>query len=194
VSYNSTENTIEIAIGQRLRNLRRKKAITLDKLSKKTGLSKGLLSKIENGKVSSPVSTLAQIAEALKVKLSYLVDGEAGLPERKYALVRRGQRVRLDKDPTSFGLYMEMLAHQKPNKLMEPSILVLEPNRSEPVIFTHPGEEMLFVLTGEMEFNYGGEIFTMQEGDSLYFDSTVPHGGRNLGKDELRVLMVICEP
>jgi mannose-6-phosphate isomerase-like protein (cupin superfamily) len=77
---------------------------------------------------------------------------------------------------------------------MEPSILVLEPNRSEPVIFTHPGEEMLFVLTGEMEFNYGGEIFTMQEGDSLYFDSTVPHGGRNLGKDELRVLMVICEP
>lgn len=194
MSYNSTENTIEIAIGQRLRNLRRKKAITLDKLSKKTGLSKGLLSKIENGKVSSPVSTLAQIAEALKVKLSYLVDGEAGLPERKYALVRRGQRVRLDKDPTSFGLYMEMLAHQKPNKLMEPSILVLEPNRSEPVIFTHPGEEMLFVLTGEMEFNYGGEIFTMQEGDSLYFDSTVPHGGRNLGKDELRVLMVICEP
>jgi transcriptional regulator with XRE-family HTH domain len=194
VSYNSTENTIEIAIGQRLRNLRRKKAITLDKLAKKTGLSKGLLSKIENGKVSSPVSTLAQIAEALKVKLSYLVDGEAGLPERKYALVRRGQRVRLDKDPTSFGLYMEMLAHQKPNKLMEPSILVLEPNRSEPVIFTHPGEEMLFVLTGEMEFNYGGEIFTMQEGDSLYFDSTVPHGGRNLGKDELRVLMVICEP
>ncbi|MBE0584241.1 MAG: cupin domain-containing protein [Desulfofustis sp.] len=188
----STKNSIELAIGQRIRSLRNEKRLTLGELADRTNLSKGLLSKIENGKVSSPVSTLALIAEALAVKLSFLIDDGRDQPPRTYILVRKNDRIRMDKDPASFGLSMEMLAHEKPYKLMEPSILSLEPGRTEPVIFTHPGEELIFVLEGIMEFTYGGEVFLMEQGDSIYLDATVPHGGRNLADSELKVLMVIC--
>ncbi|HKJ64710.1 MAG TPA: cupin domain-containing protein [Desulfopila sp.] len=193
MSSSSTKFTIEAAIGQRIRRIRNQKRLKLSELAEATNLSKGLLSKIENGKVSSPVSTLALIAEALKVSLSILVDDCEYQSPCKYVLVKKKERVRLDKDPGSFGLYMEMLAREKTNKLMEPSILNLEPGRTEPVIFVHPGEELIFVLKGVMEFTYGDDVFLMEEGDSIYLDSTVPHGGRNSTDSDLKVLMVICE-
>ena len=189
----STKSTIEASIGMRIRRLRNRKRLKLNDLSEITRLSKGLLSKIENGKVSSPVSTLAVIAKALNVTLSFLVDDGVDQPSRRYALVKKKDRVRLDKEPATFGLFMEMLAHQKPDKLMEPCILSLETGRTEPVLFVHPGEEMLFVLEGLMEFTYGDDIFLMEEGDSIYLDASVPHGGRNVADADLKVLMVICE-
>lgn len=189
----STKHTIEASIGARIRSIRNKKRLKLDDLSRATNLSKGLLSKIENGKVSSPVSTLALIAEALGVNLSVLVDDGDDQPPCTYVLVKKKDRLRLSMEPATFGLCLEMLAQEKPNKLMEPSILYLESGRTEPVIFVHPGEEMIYVLQGKMEFTYGEDIFLMEEGDSIYLDATVPHGGRNVADTELKVLMVICE-
>ncbi len=189
----STKSTIEASIGLRIRTLRTGKRLKLNDLAEITNLSKGLLSKIENGKVSSPVSTLAVIADALEVKLSFLIDDGVDQPPCNYVLVKKKDRIRLDKDPSTFGLFMEMLAHEKPDKLMEPCILSLEPGRTEPVIFVHPGEEMIFVLEGIMEFSYGEDIFLMEQGDSIYLDASVPHGGRNVTNADLKVLMVICE-
>jgi transcriptional regulator with XRE-family HTH domain len=189
----STKSTIEASIGLRIRTLRTRKRLKLNDLAGITNLSKGLLSKIENGKVSSPVSTLAVIADALEVKLSFLIDDGIDQPPCNCVLVKKKDRIRLDKDPSTFGLSMEMLAHEKPDKLMEPCILSLEPGRTEPVIFVHPGEEMIFVLEGIMEFTYGEDIFLMEQGDSIYLDASVPHGGRNVTNGDLKVLMVICE-
>ncbi|MEE4314723.1 MAG: XRE family transcriptional regulator [Desulfofustis sp.] len=189
----STKSAIEVSIGARIRNVRNKQQLKLNDLSKATNLSKGLLSKIENGKVSSPVSTLALIAEALGVNLSVLVDDGVDQPPCAYVLVKKKDRVRLNKEPATFGLCMEMLAQEKPNKLMEPCVLYLESGRTEPVLFVHPGEEMIIVLQGTMEFTYGEDMFLMEEGDSIYLDATVPHGGRNVADTELKVLMVICE-
>ncbi|MEW6265737.1 MAG: XRE family transcriptional regulator [Thermodesulfobacteriota bacterium] len=187
------ERTIEQRIGWRIHKLREGKRMTLARLAEKTGLSKGLLSKIENGRVSSPVSTLSLIADSLKVKLSYLLDDDGDQPRAKYVLVRRWERTRLDRGTERFGFYYEMIAHQKPDKKMEPSVLNVENRRKAPVMFTHPGEELIFVLEGRMEFSYGAEKFQMEAGDSIYFEASVPHGGRNLDDTPLRVLMVICE-
>lgn len=188
------KRSIEASIGTRIRTLRTGKNLKLNDLSQATRLSKGLLSKIENGKVSSPVSTLALIAEALGVSLSALVDDGDGQSPCPYVLVKKNDRVRLNKAPSTFGLCMELLAQEKANKLMEPSVLYLESGRSDPVMFAHPGEEILFVLQGTMEFSYGDDRFVMEEGDSLYLDATIPHGGRNISDTELQVLMVICKP
>lgn len=185
------ERSIEQRIGQRIRKLRKAKGANLAQLGEATGLSKALLSKIENGKVSSPVSTLALIADALQVKLGFFLDDEIGGETQKCVLVRRDQRIQLSKGTEQFGLYYEMLAHQKPNKIMTPSILIVEQRRPAPVLFTHPGEELLFVLEGKMEFTYGNDKYVMEAGDCVYFDAEVPHGGRNIAEAPVRGPMVI---
>lgn len=185
-------NMLEEQIGWRIRKLRESKRLTLANLAERTGLSKALLSKIENGKVSSPVSTLLLIAEALKVSLSYLVDRDEQRPNSKFLLVRRGERLKLDRGTEKFGFSYEMLAQEKADKLMEPAVLIVENRRKNAVTFTHPGEELIYVLEGRMEFVYGGQKLVMDAGDSIYFDGDVPHGGRNIGETTLKVLMVIC--
>ena len=184
---------IEERIGWRIRKLREGKKMTLSELAKRARLSKSLLSKIENGKVSSPASTLSVIADSLKVGLNFLLDENVDQREYKYVLVRKDERIRLDRGTEDFGLYYEMIAYKKPNKLMNPFILIVENRRRVPVLFTHHGEEIIFVLSGKMEFAYGKEKLVMEPGDSIYFDADVPHGGRNIGDNPLRVLMVICD-
>ena len=187
------EKSLEARIGWRIRKLRESKKMTLAVLSDKTGLSKGLLSKIENGLVSSPVSTLSVISDALKVRLSFLLDDDGGKPPMPYELVKKDQRTRFDRGIEDFGFYYEMIAHNKPDKKMIPSILTLEYRRPIPVLFTHDSDEFIYVLQGQMEFSYGQEVFFMEAGDSIYFDATVPHGGRNVGDEPLQVLMVVCD-
>ena len=185
-------NKLEEQIGLRIHKLRESKRLTLANISEVTGLSKALLSKIENGKVSSPLSTLMLIAEALKVDLRYLVDSKGDRSDSKFLLVRREERLKLDRGTKNFGFHYEMLAHEKANKLMEPAVLIVQNRRKNAVTFTHPGQELIYVLEGKMEFVYGREKFLMNPGDSIYFDGDVPHGGRNIGETTLRVLMVIC--
>jgi mannose-6-phosphate isomerase-like protein (cupin superfamily) len=72
---------------------------------------------------------------------------------------------------------------------MEPYII--EPAFDEDAIFQHEGEEFMFVLEGKHELIYGGERFTMREGDSVYFDAAVPHTGRSVGKKKARLLAVM---
>ncbi len=187
-------SSLEARIGWRIRKLRESKRLTLADLAARTGLSKALLSKIENGKVSSPVSTLLSIAESLKVRLSYLVDDNGGQPEMKCVLVRAGERLKLDRGTEDFGFCYEMLAHSKPDKKMEPAVLIVENRRKHAVTYTHPGEELIYVLEGRMEFTYGKKKFLMEAGDAIYFDGDLPHGGRNISDHPLKVLTVICNP
>lgn len=187
-------SSLEARIGWRIRKLRESKRLTLEELARRTGLSKALLSKIENGKVSSPVSTLLLIAESLKVKLSYLVDDNGEQAEMKCALVRAGERLKLDRGTEDFGFYYEMLAHSKADKMMEPAVLIVKNRRKYAVTYTHPGEEFIYVLEGKMEFIYGKKKFLMEAGDAIYFDGDVPHGGRNISACPLKVLTVICNP
>lgn len=187
-------SSLEAQIGWRIRKLRESKRLTLEDLSQRTGLSKALLSKIENGKVSSPVSTLLLISESLKVRLSYLIDDNGQQSEMKCALVRAGDRLKLDRGTEDFGFSYEMLAHSKPDKMMEPAVLIVENRRRYAVTYTHPGEELIYVLEGKMEFIYGKKKFLMEMGDAIYFDGDIPHGGRNISDRPLKVLTVICNP
>ncbi len=187
-------STLEAQIGWRIRKLRESKRLTLAGLAERTGLSKALLSKIENGKVSSPVSTLLLIADSLRVRLSHLVECDGEPSEKKCVLVRAGERLKRDRGTEDFGFSFEMLAHPKPGKMMEPAILVVNNRRKYAVTYTHPGEELIYVLEGKMEFIYGNKKFLMEPGDAIYFDGDVPHGGRNISDLPLKVLTVICNP
>lgn len=164
--------------------------MTLQTLADLTGLTKGYLSKVERGLKSPPFSTLNQVASALGVDVAYLLKAK---PET-------GQDARIvfnkkDEDqvqPTgsdSRGYRYKTLASGKPGKNMIPYIIEVSPDESQ--VFQHEGEELLHMLEGCMEFTYDGKTYLMEQGDTVYFDSGVPHFGRALGPGRTRLLAVM---
>lgn len=178
----------EQAIGKRIQALRRERGITLQKLAERTGLSKGLLSKIENGKVSSPISTYLNIAHALRSKITCFLQDE--VEDQSFVWVKKGERQRHNEGLAQFGYEYEGLAHKRKEKRMEPFILTVDQRFSKPVVFSHPGEEFNLLLEGKVLFKYGAEEFVLEKGDSYYFDASIPHVGISIGKKPAKALVV----
>lgn len=169
---------VERRIAARLRRLRRARGLSLDAVAASAGTSKSLLSKIENAKVSSPISTYSRIAIALGATVGDLLGEEDG---GACVLVRHDERKPMSRRGTRFGYAYEALGHKKRDKRMEPFLLTYPAGLGEPPSFTHDGEEFIFLLKGRLEFVHGGDRFTLRPGDCLYLDGKVPHGGRALG-------------
>jgi len=177
-------------IGKRMRSMRLKQATTLEQLALRTNLSKSLLSKIENGKVSSPVSTLFTIAKALNTKITYFFNAQdENLP---IILVRKNERRQFHRAGARFGYTYEALGYKRKEKLMEPFILYMDKKTARNVTFSHPGEEILFMLDGTWEFKHGDQKLTLRKGDCIYFDASIPHSGKPIGNKPVKAFMVIC--
>lgn len=182
----------EAEIGKRIKNYRTKKKITLPDLAEMTRLTKGYLSKIENSSKAPPISTLSTIAKALNVTISDIL-GETE-KNTTIALVKKGERPTVVKNGSSFGYAYQALAHTYHKKHIEPWILTAPANLKEKVLFEHQGEEMIFVLEGKVRFFHGNREFIIEEGDCLYFDSSIPHTGICQGKKDAKMLIVMYSP
>ena len=104
-------------------------------------------------------------------------------------IVRAGERNEVITKGTLYGYHYEALAHKKLGKNMEPYIIM--PAFGEETTFSHEGEEFMFILEGTHEFIYGDQTYILEEGDSIYFDSAVPHSGRSMGEKRAKVLAVM---
>ncbi|MNR82222.1 HTH-type transcriptional regulator PuuR [compost metagenome] len=194
VAKNETATEIELQLGKRISKLRSAKGFTQDKLAEATGFTKGYLSKIENSKVIPPIGTLVKIAQILGTDVADLLEPEISSENDEICVVRSWQRESVIKGGTSFGYDYTALAHKRHHKQMEPFIMVFPSQVDRDVRFEHEGEEFLFILSGEVEFEaeIEGRIKTwlLSPGDSVYFDSRTPHRGRSLN-GEARALVVI---
>jgi transcriptional regulator with XRE-family HTH domain len=182
--------TPEQDIGKRVRSLRLQRGLNLQELASLTNLSKSLLSKIENGKVSSPVSTLFVIAKALNTKITYFFSDRDENPP--IILVRKNERKQFHRVGARFGYTYEALGYKRKEKLMEPFILYVDKDSPKNISFSHPGEELLFMLDGTSEFTYGDQKLIVRKGDCVYFDANVPHIGKAVGNKPVIAFMVIC--
>ncbi|WP_025323798.1 helix-turn-helix domain-containing protein [Deferrisoma camini] len=184
----------DLGIGQKIRELRQRRRYTLQDLSAKTGLSKPLLSQVENGHVMPPVATLLKIARALDVNISYFFQEEE--KEEKIAVTRAPERRRFTRrshqDASEVGYLYESLELHKSRKHMEPLLVTFPPlEKKDMVFYSHEGEEFVHVIEGEIEFRTPDEVRTLKPGDSLYFESDVSHAFRALGNKEARALVVV---
>ena len=169
-------------LGSQIRALRNKREMTLQDLADLTGLSKPNLSQIENNLVTPPIATLLKISSALGVAIGYFFR-EAG-QESSIVVVRKEDRYGVARGPhvSHLGYQYEPLAYPKVNKSMEPFIVRTEERKAEEIVFNnHRGEEFLYVIQGTLEFRCGDQVVTLEMGDSLYFDSVLPHGYRGVG-------------
>lgn len=181
-------------IGSQVRNLRNQRELTLQEMSDLTGLSKPNLSQIENNIITPPIATLLKISSALGVAIGIFF--QKTNHKSNVVVVRKKDRYGIAKGPhiSHIGYQYEPLAYPKVDKNMEPFVVNMDEREAEDIVFNnHIGEEFLFVLEGQLEFRCGDEIITLEEGDSLYFESSVPHGYRGLG-GPAKTLAVIYRP
>ena len=171
------------SIGEKLRSLRLRKSMGLVELSKHTGLSAALLSKLERGKLFPTLPTLLRIAMVYSVGLEYFFTDER--KRRVVSVVRKEDRVRFPERPGTQEVpyFFECLDYKATERKM--SVFVAEfqditPEKLRP--HQHPGVELLYVLKGSLTMKIGGEEFQLDAEDAIYFDSAVQHSYRRQGQ------------
>jgi len=186
----------ELRVGEKIRELREKKGFSLQDMANRTGYTSALLSQVENHFISPPLGALIKIAKALEVKVGTFFGEE---PRASCAIVRRDERKHISrfasKEGVSYGYSYESLGFDKKDRQMEPFLITLEPAtvKSEK-LSTHDGEEFIFVLEGEMEAILGGHKDVLHAGDSIYYDSTIPHKVQCHRDIPTKILAVIWAP
>ncbi|WP_126977268.1 helix-turn-helix domain-containing protein [Frigidibacter oleivorans] len=189
------ENRLELAIGHEVRTFRKKLGITVTDLANATGLSLGMLSKIENGNISPSLSTLQALSRGLGVPLTAFFRGYE--EPRNAVFVRAGEGVELERRGTRAGHQYNLLGHIDNNTsgvVVEPYLITLSDNADIFPTFQHEGMEFLYMLEGEVVYRHADQLFHMRPGDSLFFDADAPHGPEQLVSLPARYLSIISYP
>lgn len=189
------EKVLEVAIGREVRAFRRKQEITVAELSTTTGLSIGMLSKIENGNTSPSLTTLQTLANALSVPLTAFF---RGFEETRMAVhTKGGEGVELEREGTRANHQYNLLGHIGANAsgvIVEPYMITLSDAADVFPTFQHAGIETIYMLEGEVDYRHGDNVYPLKPGDSLFFDADAPHGPEVLVKLPARYLSVISYP
>jgi len=181
------QNKSEVNVGRRLRELRGELGLSIRLLAEQSGLNVNTLSLIENGKTSPSVSTLQQIAAALRVPITVFFESQA-VPQ---TIVYQKSA---DRQAAGFtlGTLADMgLGFTQPT--LEPFVVTLEPQaHSGDTPIVHTGIEFVYCLEGEMCYEVEEQKFKLLPGDSLLFEAHLPHRWYNCGKLASRSLLLLA--
>src|ERR671923_2627438 len=171
------EAVTEVDVGERLRDIRRSRRATLRTVADRAGVSESFLSQVERGKASASIASLRRIAGALGVSVADLFEPSG--PPRPRVLRRE------DRPALAFGvLGRKLLLTPRPLQHLEVFVGELDPGGStgaEP--YAHGDSEELFVvLAGSVQLELGGELYDLEEGDSIDYRSSTPHRVTNVGE------------
>jgi transcriptional regulator with XRE-family HTH domain len=176
-------------IGLRILELRKAKKMSLRELAKRSGLSAGLLSKIENFRTVPSLSVLVEIANSLEVDVSVLVRNINGNPAAPYLLVRAGEgRTELREDSKGL-LYKYLLSQDLGAYTLRINEVYISPNTYRKPLSTN-ALELLHVLEGTVQYGFKEEEVTLVPGDTLYFDGLAAHSVRNATEQPARLFKV----
>jgi transcriptional regulator with XRE-family HTH domain len=170
------------SIAEKLRTLRLRKSMGLVELGRHTGLSAGLLSKLERGKLFPTLPTLLRIAMVFGVGLDYFFTDER--KRRVVGVVRRGERLKFPERPGTQEVpyYFECLDYRATERKLSAFLAEFQEvpaEKSKP--HQHAGVEFLYVLKGSLALKIGGDEYVLDAEDAVYFDSAVQHSYRRRG-------------
>jgi transcriptional regulator with XRE-family HTH domain len=179
------------SIGEKLRGLRLRKSMGLVELGRHTGLSAALLSKLERSKLYPTLPTLLRIAMVFSVGLDYFFTDER--KRRVVAIVRKAERVRFPDRPGTpdVSYYFESLDYPATERKMSAFAADFQELPAEKIKpHQHPGVEFLYLVSGELALRIASEEYTLEAGDSIYFNSGVLHSYRRVGKKACNAIIV----
>ena len=177
-----------VELSSRIKSARLERGYTLDRVAEISGLGKGLLSKVENFRVTPSLPTIARICEALGLNISELFIGLDDKP--KLTITSSEERTKIERDGDQSNIHYYSLAHKRLNRTMDPLVLVVPGGGGRREAMPHEGEEFMMVMRGSISFEFDSEVYEMKEGDSAYFDAETDHRVFNTGAHDATVMCV----
>jgi transcriptional regulator with XRE-family HTH domain len=177
----------EINVGRELRSLCAQRGLSIRALAEKSGLAVNTLSLIQNGKTSPSVSTLQQLALALEVPITAFFKND--FPQSRVAYIKSGQ---YPGAAIAHGT-LEDLGGGLKDTSIEPFIVSIKPNSNSgthPIV--HTGHEFMFCLEGRIVYVIENQTYLLEPGDSLLFESHLPHSWQNVEEVSARAILILC--
>jgi len=187
-----------IRVGAKIATLRDSLGLTAEELAERCDCDVVVINELESGDIAPSLAPLIRITRALGVRLGTLVDDDTAVGP----IVTRGGtagltgRVRdLETSAGTGRLDFYSLAEGKTTRHMEPFLIEITPSSAgQPSLSTHEGEEFIYVLEGGVEIEYGKDLISLSAGDSVYYDSIVPHEVRAAEDSSAKILAVVYAP
>lgn len=184
-------------VGEKIKSLRTAREISVQELAERSGLSEEQVIRIENNVDIPSLAPLIKIARALGARLGTFLDDQTELG----AVVCRKQETN---DTISFSnnamdarshMHYSSLSKSKADRHMEPFIVEIEKvDNAEYTLSSHEGEEFIYVLEGIIEIAHGKQKYVIEAGDSIYYDSIVPHHVHGFEGQAAKILAVVYTP
>ncbi len=165
-------------IGKKIKEERKQRGFNLQDVASRSNITAGLLSKIENFRAVPSLPVLLNISKALDVNMADLVENVVSNKEATYLLVKKGEGT-IEEREDSEGLTYESLIHQDVSDISFRANIV----RVKPECFREPiatdAMELIYVVAGSVTYGFDHEEIVLSEGDTFYFDGSVPHSVKN---------------
>jgi transcriptional regulator with XRE-family HTH domain len=191
-----TPDTAKSHVGSRIKTLRETHGISLEELAERAGMTPKELTSIETSETAASLAPLIKIARALGMRLGTLLDDDAGMGPaltRAKDLAASSRRAALETGTTDAPLDFFSLAEGKISRHMDPFIIEVAPNTPRE-LDTHEGEEFIYCMSGAVKIEYGKDSYLLGPGDSLYYDTVVPHQVRGAGDGSSKILACVYTP
>ena len=190
-----------LTLGERIVEIRKTYSISREELSERSGVSADLITKIEEAGLIPDLAPLIKISRGLGVRLGTLLDDNEQLgpvicraaKDDSSSRFKTGLPEGADLSMGHHGLSFNALAADKNSRHMEPFIVTIEPDAQQQKT-NHEGEEFIYVLEGSLALEYGMDKDTLNTGDSVYYDSIVPHRVFSADNKPVKILAVIYTP
>ncbi|MDO1448974.1 XRE family transcriptional regulator [Rhodocytophaga aerolata] len=180
---------IILRIGKKIREIRQRQQVKLHELAEEAQISKGLLSKIENGRTIPSLPVLLSLIQVLKIEMSEFFNGIELNGGGSYIHKKKEEYIPLEKEEAIGFLYQLIVSQNILNMAFEAVILQLEPDSKREKVVTD-GYEFKFVLSGEVDYHLGEEIVELKAGDSLFFNGKIPHVPVNKSQHAVSMLVI----
>ncbi|QQT24787.1 helix-turn-helix domain-containing protein [Sphingobacterium spiritivorum] len=183
------DNTI-FKISSRIKEIRKGKGITIQDLADRAGVSKGLISQVENNRTVPSLLVLINIIGALEIDLTEFFKGFTSDGDLGPVIVRRKEQYEpFEKEHALGFMYRRIFTTSIVNSTMDIVLLELEPDANRPMVTTE-AFEYKYILAGEVEYIFENEVVHLKEGDSILFDGRLSHSPRNPGTQKASMLIV----
>lgn len=166
-------DTVKTSLGRNVRATRLRLSMTQQQLADACNLSKGMISKVENGVVVPALATLTRMASVMHVKVFELLETD-DTPASRVVLNPFTDENKFIM--TDMGYRMYSLVAGLSETAMQPILIMATEQNVKAHTVSHPGEEYIFVFSGEMNFTVDSSNYLLRSGDSLFFDASLPHG------------------
>lgn len=179
-----------LLLGDKIKTKRTQRNITLEQLAQKAGVSKGLISQIENNRTVPSLPVLFNIIHSLEENLrSFFEDMHDSIPRNHVLVIRKGQEKVFSKEPVRGFSYKRILTRSITSQATDVVLLELKKKANRRQMIRTDAFECKYLLKGSVEYQIEKETIVLNEGDTLFFDGRAPHRLRNLGDGDALMLV-----